>query len=186
MESDVGKNRRVYGKGFVDGLKAARQEVSVGISAARMRELESTLTGVERKVYDNVAIQSPMTTHEVVQAMKRSTGSNPDFKIVAGRLKHLVERGLVYEPSHERWQREAPKDAASPRAERGLSVVGQGGSSVQSEQPVQAIRRIHGEILQLLDDTERHIKAIEDERDRALERSAKADRLAEVLKDFQA
>jgi hypothetical protein len=178
-------HRKVYGKGFIDGMRAAAKEAGMGLSASRARELEQALSGVERKVYEHLSVQSPMSSGEVVGQIRRATGSVTDIRIVDGCLENLVERGLA-KKSGGKYQREAIKDrpaVAKLEVVKTMAVTEKAPDS-KAESNVDEIRRLSGEIVERLDKIEDCAKAIEREKDKANERNAKAAKLAELLKDF--
>jgi hypothetical protein len=94
--SDATDLRKVYGRGYYDGLKEAGK-----LNNARMHEIQSNLSGIAKKVLDAVPIQTPWSCAEICAEIAR-TGSKPDHKIVMGCLNSLKEQKLIHEMYNEK------------------------------------------------------------------------------------
>lgn len=67
------------------------------MTPSRQRALEQGLNGYARKVLDAVPISEPWSLTQIINEMKRVSGT-VDYRVIAGCLGNLVEMGLVKEP----------------------------------------------------------------------------------------
>lgn len=105
------KYGRVYMRGVFDGLrKAGITDVEQFMNAAKMKQVESGLTGIARKVLEAVPINDSWQAHTIANEIKRMTGSAPEIKMVNGCLDSLKASGLVREQVRGKWIRVAIKD----------------------------------------------------------------------------
>ena len=112
-------NRKIYGRGFFDGLRMAGiDNPEEFLNTAKQSKLENSLTNMARKVLEAVPIQAAWSASQIIGEMVRMTASKPDFKIVMGCLNSLVDAGLVREPEKGHFQRikARPSLAAVPPA----------------------------------------------------------------------
>lgn len=104
--------RKVYGRGFYDGLRSAGMHNSGdAMQAAKMERIEKSVSGIARKVLDAVPLTETWPASKIIGEMVRMTSSSPDFKIVMGCLSTLVDQGLVREPKKGEFQRIKPRPA---------------------------------------------------------------------------
>lgn len=95
-----GAHRKVYAKGFYDGLKAAAEEMT----PAKYQTALNGLTSIARKVFEAVPIQEKWTAHRIVTEMSRLS-TRIDMKTAEGCLNSLKDFGLVKEPERGLFQR---------------------------------------------------------------------------------
>lgn len=62
-------------------------------------------SGIAKKVYDCVPVQEAWQAFQIMQALKKMTGSQADVRVVQGCLNDLVESGLVRETGRRFYQR---------------------------------------------------------------------------------
>jgi hypothetical protein len=106
--------RKVYGRGFYDGVRSAGAHNSGdAMQAAKMERIEKSVSGIARKVLDAVPVSEPWPASKIIGEMVRMTSSSPDFKIVMGCLSTLADQGLVREPKKGEFQRVKPRPALS-------------------------------------------------------------------------
>lgn len=97
-DEDAGKHRRSYGRGMFDGLRMAGiDNPEEFVNNAKLKSVESGLTGMAKKVLDSVPIAEAWTRQQISQELARK-GSNPESRVVGGCLDSLVASGLVREP----------------------------------------------------------------------------------------
>lgn len=80
------------------------------MNSARMKSIEDNLTGIARKVYDLLPIQSPATVSDLCRLM-REKGNSADLKVIHGCLGGLVDQGLARELNSGSFQRIALRPA---------------------------------------------------------------------------
>lgn len=108
-------HRKVYARGLFDGLrKAGIVDVEGFMNAAKMKQVESGLTGIARKVLEATPIADAWQPHTIANEIKRMTGSAPEAKMVLGCLDSLRASGLVREQVRGKWIRVAIKDVDTP------------------------------------------------------------------------
>lgn len=87
--------RRTYGRGYVEGLKAAGiQNIGDFMNSAKLRSLEQGLNGQTRKVYEALPIESSATLDDIIRSCA-SHGARPDKRVVEACVLDLVDRGLA-------------------------------------------------------------------------------------------
>lgn len=115
MSDEATSHRKVYARGLFDGLrKAGIVDVEEFMNAAKMKQVESGLTGIARKVLDAVPISDSWQAHTIANEIKRLTGSAPEIKIVTGCLESLKASGLVREPMRGKWIKVVVREYAEP------------------------------------------------------------------------
>ncbi len=87
-------HRKVYAKGFYDGLAAKGEKMS---SAVVMKSQIIGLTGIAKKVYDATPQLDYWPVKQIIGEIQRATKSRPDMTVVMGCLKSLKEQGLIRE-----------------------------------------------------------------------------------------
>lgn len=96
VSEDAQKIRRTYGRGLIDGLRAAGVANAEEImNSARMKSIEAGLTGIARKVLDAVSETEPRTVTQIITPMRRGTGAYPDKHIVEGCLASLIDSRMI-------------------------------------------------------------------------------------------
>lgn len=107
-------NRRIYGRGLRDGLRAAGVDPEEYMRNARMREAIQSLTGVTRKIFEAVPVEVAWNRHQIHQELIRS-GRTYEVQSVDGQLTRLAELGLVEQPKIGYFKRVSPKpDKSKP------------------------------------------------------------------------
>lgn len=106
MNADPNQHRKVYAKGFFDGLDAANRTMT----PTRYQATLSGQTSVAKKVYEHVPALEAWTAIQISQALTRATKSQMDFKILQGCLKALRESGLIRETQRGMFQRVEVKE----------------------------------------------------------------------------
>ena len=106
MESNHSDHRKVYAKGYFDGVAAAEGSMTPSRYQANL----NGQTSVARKVFELVPIKEAWTPIEIVAALNRATKSSMDFKVLTGCLNTLKESGLVREPTRGHFQRVEVKE----------------------------------------------------------------------------
>lgn len=96
-DDQSGKLRRMYGRGFYDGMKAEK-----------LQQAENELSVTARKVLDVVPIQDAWTAQQLMGELQRK-GIAIRFDVVMGCIKVLLETKLIREAMKDRFQRTAPK-----------------------------------------------------------------------------
>jgi predicted transcriptional regulator len=122
MNADPNQHRKVYAKGFFDGVEAANRTMT----PTRYQATLSGQTSVAKKVYEHVPALEAWTAIQISQALTRATKSQMDFKILQGCLKALRESGLIRETQRGMFQRVDVKEKLEeplPRSEPAKSVV---------------------------------------------------------------
>lgn len=106
MNEEREKLNRVYGKGFIDGLRAAgREPVKEKVmNQARFDSLYRGVSDQAKRVYQAVPITEQWTSAQVIAEINR-TGRSCEQRVVQGCLASLKESGLIKEPSIGHWIR---------------------------------------------------------------------------------
>ena len=87
---DVTKLRRVYGRGYFDGLKAGEKNMT----PSKIARTENSLTTTAKKVLEVIRTDSHMSIIDIHTELTRS-GSRVDRAIVQGCLNSLVDSKVV-------------------------------------------------------------------------------------------
>lgn len=110
MEADSEKSRRVYGRGFFDGLKKAGiEDPKEFMNQAKQNDVEAGLSGIAKKILEHVPIGNPITPGKLSNEMSRVTGSKVDIKVITSCLNTMKERGLIREVQSMNFVRVPPK-----------------------------------------------------------------------------
>lgn len=90
------RNRLIYGRGFHDGVRAARNETEGNLvsKAARILDIENSLTGIARKVYMAIPEEGTVEAKDLIQALLKN-GQKMDFRVLMGCLRKLIDEKLV-------------------------------------------------------------------------------------------
>lgn len=104
-------HRKIYAKGYFDGMAAAEGSMTPSRYQANL----NGQTSVARKVFELVPIKEAWTALEIVAALNRATKSSMDFKVLQGCLNTLKESGLVREPKRGHFQRVEVKEKAEEK-----------------------------------------------------------------------
>ena len=94
--SDDCSHRKVYGRGYYDGLRAA-SEGKTDMNSQRLRHIENNLPMIAKKVLDAVPIQQAWSITQIKSELSR-VGLTYSSKAVSGCLNSLTDSGLVKEP----------------------------------------------------------------------------------------
>ena len=94
--NDNALHKRVYGRGFHDGLNAASKDRDKQMNHARTQELLAGQSGIARKVFDVVPIAEAWTAAQIRAELTRLGASN-DIRIIDGCLRSLVDKKLIQE-----------------------------------------------------------------------------------------
>nr|WP_230961686.1 hypothetical protein [Burkholderia thailandensis] len=101
MEKDHNAYRRVYAKGYFDGLKAAR----AGMNPGRQQSILRGMPSVAQKVFEFVPIQESWTTKQIVAQVKATTKAQIDSRTADNCLARLKDAGLVREVTRGEFRR---------------------------------------------------------------------------------
>lgn len=110
MNEEREKLNRVYGRGFIDGMKAAGKEPVnqlVKEKVMNQAKFDSIYRGVSeqaKRVYQAVPISEHWSSAQVIAELSR-TGKGCEQRIVLGCLSSLKDSGLVKEPAVGHWVR---------------------------------------------------------------------------------
>lgn len=103
------KLRRVYGRGYFDGMRKAEEQMNL----ARYAAMERNITGITKKVLDSTPVAEAWTQNQVADEMRR-VGIRVDIRAIGSSLNSLVESGLVKESPRGKFCRITCKEKASP------------------------------------------------------------------------
>ncbi|CAJ9292546.1 Uncharacterised protein [Burkholderia pseudomallei] len=101
MEKDHNAYRRVYAKGYFDGLKAA----GAGVNPGRQQSILRGMPSVAQKVFEFVPIQEAWTTKQIVAQVKATTKAQIDARTADNCLARLKDAGLVREVTRGEFRR---------------------------------------------------------------------------------
>lgn len=101
MEKDHNAYRRVYAKGYFDGLKAA----GAGLNPGRQQSILRGMPSVAQKVFEFVPIQESWTTKQIVAQVKATTKAQIDSRTADNCLARLRDAGLVREVTRGEFRR---------------------------------------------------------------------------------
>lgn len=111
-------HRKVYAKGFYDGVKAAQVGITTlgeSMNHARKMSLVGGLSGIAKKVFDTVPLGEEWTAGQIGAEMHR-TGTAIDMKTLQGCLASLTNQKLIKEPDPGVFTRKE-KPVAKPAAQ---------------------------------------------------------------------
>lgn len=109
-------HRRVYAKGYYDGLRAAGvtdADEMPFMNAKKFDSVYNGLTSVARKVFDVTPISEKWAVDKIVSELSRR-GSRVDHRVVMGALRDLCGRKLVVETSTGLFQRASIEHKPKP------------------------------------------------------------------------
>lgn len=98
---DKAKVKRVYGRGYFDGFKAAADssmDKELMMTEAKFNAIYRGLTEIAKKVYEAVPMQEIWTVGQVINELNRLGYNRQEHRVVMGCLTSLRETGLVKEP----------------------------------------------------------------------------------------
>jgi hypothetical protein len=100
--------KRMYGRGYHDGLRAALK-LSGGTmtNAVKMKTTIAGLTGIASKVYDSMPDDRCVNAKEMTTLLYRHTGARADVAIVQGCLSSMVSQHLVADQGHGAYRKAA-------------------------------------------------------------------------------
>jgi len=101
MDEDRNRHRKVYAKGYFDGLEAGRTEMT----PARFQSVFSGQSTVAKKIFEMVPIQEAWAPVQISSALTRVTKSTVDRRVLDGCLTALKDAGLIKEPRRGEFQR---------------------------------------------------------------------------------
>lgn len=104
------RNKRIYGRGYYDGLRAAENIMT----PAKQRAAMQGQSGIALKVYEAVPIQEIWNLARIVTTLTHQTASRVDPHVVRGCLGKLVAGGLVRE-TVEGFQRIKVREQTPPQ-----------------------------------------------------------------------
>lgn len=143
MKDHTTDHRRIYAKGFYDGLEAARQ----GMTPARFEANLSGQSAIAKKVFEMVPIKDAWSMDQIMGEMLRVTRARIDAKVARACVEALKESGLVREVRRGQYQRVEVK-ARQPSLPDPFSTSGEPESSAPATEAlpvaaeaVQASRR---------------------------------------------
>ena len=127
--SDEDSHRRVYAKGFFDGLRSLGIDEISGASIkdlkmnnAKFQQTYRGLTSICQKVLDAVPIEGKWTVQQIMSEMAR-TGSVQDKRKVEGCLNSLIGSSLISEPETGRFRRVPVREPAKLAAVEKEEIV---------------------------------------------------------------
>ena len=162
----------------------------MGMTATRIRILESQQTGVAKKVYGAVPINEAWPSKAIVMELTRQ-GQVRDFSIVEGCLNTLKEVGLIREVAPGHFQRVRPKPAVEKEAEPMATAPLKPSAKSEPTEPVDRLAAIGTKLrglskvfLELADDIDEATLAFEEKASGNDEELAKLRQLKGLLKSL--
>ena len=86
-------HRKVYAKGFFDGLRAGGEM----LTEQRQREKLDSLSSIEKKIFDSTPRMESWNSQKVGSEIYRKTRASVDIKAIGSGLNKLQNIGLVVE-----------------------------------------------------------------------------------------
>jgi len=112
MRPDVQPHRKVYARGYYDGLRSAgvttTKSIGEHMNQARMQSIMNSLSGVTRKVFEMVPIAEEWTSKQIHSEAARA-GHRIDIRVLEGCLSSLVDSKLISEPSRGHFKKDSMK-----------------------------------------------------------------------------
>lgn len=99
MATDADSHRRVWARGFHDGMRAKGEEMNT-----RQKSLIDGLNGVASKVYEAVPVAEGWSAQQINTELYR-LGRRIGYDVVEGSLRKLCDSKLVRMPSKTTYQR---------------------------------------------------------------------------------
>ena len=162
----------------------------MGMSATRIRILESQQTGIAKKVYGAVPINEVWPSKSIVAELTRQ-GQVRDFSIIEGCLNTLKEVGLIREVAPGYFQRVKPKPTVEKEAEPMTTKTPTTPTKSESTEPVDRLAAIGTKLrdlskmfLELADDIDEATLAFEEKASGNDEELAKLRQLKGLLKSL--
>lgn len=162
----------------------------MGMTATRIRILESQQTGVAKKVYGAVPINEAWPSRQIVMELSRQ-GQVRDFSIIEGCLNTLKEVGLIREVAPGHFQRVKPKPATEKEAEPMTTKPLNPPTKSESTEPVDRLAAIGTKLrdlakmfFELADDIDEATLAFEEKASGNDEELAKLRQLKGLLKSL--
>lgn len=92
--------KRMYGRGYHDGLKAALKLSGDDMNAARMKSAIEGLTSIAAKIYSSMPDDRCVNAKEMTTLLYRNTGARADVAVVEGCLNSMASQHLVADQGH--------------------------------------------------------------------------------------
>lgn len=123
------RQRATYGRGYYDGLKAAKnqpQKDENPMGTTRQQAILDGLTGTSRKVYEAMPIAESWTITKIIAELRRR-GISTDYSSVQGSLVHLLDHKCIKEPLKGQYIRvemkEEPEKAKPEKTKLAFTLV---------------------------------------------------------------
>jgi hypothetical protein len=120
-------------------------------------------TGIAKKVYECVPINESWQAFQICAALKKMTGSTPDFRVFTACLSDLADVGLIKKVGGDRFQR--VQEAAKPEKEKHMAVAKISTPKSANEKTasaMDALGDLAGEIIGMAEHMKRLAKRVED------------------------
>lgn len=105
--SALPSHKRIYAKGFYDGLQAASER---DMTPEKHRRILSAQTVIAQKIFHVVPMQEAWTASQIATALARTGSTRPEMKILEGCLDTLKDAGIVKEKERGLWQQITPRE----------------------------------------------------------------------------
>lgn len=92
--------KRMYGRGYHDGLKAALKLSEGSMTTARLKATIGGLSGIATKIYESMPEDRVVNAKEMTTLLYRNTGARADVAVVQGCLSSMVSQRLVTDQGH--------------------------------------------------------------------------------------
>lgn len=107
--------KRMYGRGYHDGLKAALKLTGADMNVVKMKTAIGNLTGIATKIYESMPEDRCVNAKEMTTLLYRNTGARADVNIVAGCLSSMVSQHLVVDQGYGAFRKAVvPPVSAAP------------------------------------------------------------------------
>ena len=196
QDEKASPHRKVYAKGFYDGVAAAGGDVNMSMSQMKFKSTWDSLTSQQRKIYDAVPAMDEWSPSTIAEALRR-TGSVGSTDQLKGNLNYLVDMGLILEPRRGMFIRKHVKDtkpqpslAIVPSVES-KPIVETKEESMPEEAPIDKLaclssrlRKAGKEMATLADDIDAAALDISDKIASSSEETQKLKQLQKLLKEL--
>lgn len=180
----INGTRRIYGRGFFDGLRAAGKDPEDFVNARQLRRAEDGLTGIAKTILDAVPIAHAWNANQIVSELKR-VGRQIEHKAVLGCLDSLRGQGLIKEPERGLFMRVVLKPKETKMDIGSVSVLKV--PDIQKEQtPLDILASISERLRTLADDIDASAIKISEQFDARSGDTKKLQQLQQILKSIGA
>lgn len=180
----VNGTRKIYGRGFFDGLRAAGRNPEDFVNAKQLKRAEDGLTGIAKTILDAVPISGAWNANQIVSELRR-VGRQIEHKAVLGCLDSLRGQGLIREPERGLFVRVVVKQKESNMGVSPVAVLAVAAQQ-KDQTPLDILSSISERLRGLADEIDSSALKISEQFEARSDDTKKLQQLQQILKSIGA